>query len=128
MSVKPGPSHPDTFSGKLSLTPFLVQAFSDEDMDEYVRVFTKDGGLRAGLAYYRAAALSAEQNRALSSKRKLSMPVLALSADQGSIPEMAGPLRAYADEVHGATIAHCGHFLPEEQPIAVAEELLRFFG
>jgi pimeloyl-ACP methyl ester carboxylesterase len=104
------------------------QTFSDEDMDEYFRVFTRDGGLRAGLAYYRAAALSAEQNRALSGKHKLSMPVLALSADQGSIPEMAGPLRAFADDVHGVTIAHCGHFLPEEQPTAVAEQLLRFFG
>jgi len=104
------------------------QTFSDADMDEYVRVFTTEGGLRAGLAYYRAAALSARQNRALSTKGKLKMPVLALSADQGSIPDMAGPLRDYAEEVEGTTIMHCGHFLPEEQPAAVSAELIRFFG
>jgi pimeloyl-ACP methyl ester carboxylesterase len=104
------------------------QTFSDTDLDEYVRVFTKEGGLRAGLAYYRAAALSTQQNRELSTNGKLRMPVLALSADQGSIPDMAGPLRHYAEDVEGATIMHCGHFQPEEQPAAVSEELIRFFG
>ncbi|MCP3722430.1 alpha/beta hydrolase [Paraburkholderia sp. CNPSo 3272] len=104
------------------------QTFTDADIDEYLRVFTKEGGLRAGLAYYRAADVSARQNRELSSRGKLRMPILALSADQGSIPDMAGPLRPYADEVQGATLAHCGHFLPEEQPAAVAEALLHFFG
>ncbi|WP_233887349.1 alpha/beta fold hydrolase [Paraburkholderia flagellata] len=104
------------------------QTFTDADIDEYLRVFTKEGGLRAGLAYYRAADVSARQNRELSARGKLRMPVLALSADQGSIADMAGPLRHYADEVRGATIAHCGHFLPEEHPAAVAEELLSFFG
>ena len=104
------------------------QAFSDADVDEYVRAFTKEGGLRAGLAYYRAVAESARQNRELSARGKLRMPLLALSADQGSIPDMAGPLRAYAEDVRGARIIHCGHFLPEEQPAAVASELAGFFG
>ncbi|CAG9274995.1 alpha/beta fold hydrolase [Paraburkholderia unamae] len=104
------------------------QSFSEADIDEYLRVFTKEGGLRAGLAYYRAADLSARQNRELSARGKLRMPVLALSADQGSIPDMAAPLRAYANDVRGVTIAHCGHFLPEEQPGAVAEALQSFFG
>lgn len=103
------------------------QTFAEGDMDEYVRVFTREGGLRAGLAYYRAADESARQNRALSAKGKLPMPVLALSADQGSIPNMAAPLEAYAANVQGVTIGHCGHFLPEEQPAAVASELARFF-
>ena len=103
------------------------ETFSDADLEEYLRVFRKEGGLRAGLAYYRAAALSARQNRELSDAGKLGMPVLALGSDQGSIRDMAAPLRAFADEVHGATIASCGHFLPEEQPAAVAEELKAFF-
>ncbi|CAN7700751.1 alpha/beta fold hydrolase [Caballeronia sp. LjRoot31] len=103
------------------------ESFSDADVDEYLRVFKKDGGLRAGLAYYRAAALSAQQNRALCAKGKLKMPVLALGSDQGSIPDMAAPLRAFAEDVHGGTIAFCGHFLPEEQPAAVAAELTAFF-
>lgn len=104
------------------------QTFTDADVDEYLRVLTRDGGLRAGLAYYRAAAASARQNREPGARGKLRVPLLALSADQGSIRDMAGPLRAHAEDVRGATIAHCGHFLPEEQPAAVAAELLGFFG
>ena len=100
----------------------------DAGITECLRVFTKDGGLRAGLAYYRAAALSAQQNRELSARGKLAMPVLALGSDQGSIADMASPLKAFADEVHGKVIANCGHFLPEEQPSAVAGELSAFFG
>jgi microsomal epoxide hydrolase len=104
------------------------ETFSDADVAEYLRVFIKDGGLRAGLAYYRAAALSAQQNRQLSAKGKLQMPVLALGSDQGSIADMASPLRAFAEEVHGGVIANCGHFLPEEQPAEVAGELNAFIG
>lgn len=103
------------------------EVFSDTDLEEYLRVFKKDGGLRAGLAYYRAAALSAQQNRELFSRGKLKMPVLALGSDQGSIPDMASPLRTFAEDVHGGTIMACGHFLPEEQPDAVATELQAFF-
>ena len=103
------------------------ETFSDADIEEYARVFLKDGGLRAGLAYYRAAALSAAQNRELGARGKLAMPVLALGSDQGSIPDMAAPLRAFADDVTGATIGECGHFLPEEQPDAVAAALAAFF-
>jgi pimeloyl-ACP methyl ester carboxylesterase len=103
------------------------ETFSDADIAEYLRVFLKDGGLRAGLAYYRAAGLSAQQNRDLSAKAKLKMPLLALGSDQGSIADMASPLRAFAVDVSGGMIANCGHFLPEEQPAAVAAELIAFF-
>lgn len=83
--------------------------------------------MRAGLAFYRAAALSAEQNRALTQDRKLAMPALGLSADQGSIASISDALRPFASDVHGETIVHCGQFQPEEQPDAVADALLRFF-
>ena len=103
------------------------ESFSEADIDEYERVFLKDGGLRAGLAFYRAIARSASQNRTLRDREKLKMPVLAVSADQGSIPDMASPLRAFADDVTGVTIAHSGHFIAEEQPLALSEALTRFF-
>ncbi len=105
------------------------QAFADADLDEYERVMCKDGGLRAGLAFYRAVAESAAQNRAFRDGHgKLAVPVLALGADQGSIVDMVTPFRAVADDVTGGTIGNCGHFVPEEQPAVVAAELLAFFG
>ncbi|MBY8829844.1 alpha/beta fold hydrolase [Hephaestia mangrovi] len=103
-------------------------SFHDADLDEYVRLFSMPGALRAGLAYYRAAGRSAEQNRALVAKGKLSMPLLAIDADQGSIPDMAGPLEPFAETIRGETIDSCGHFIPEEQPEALARIFLDFFG
>ena len=102
-------------------------SFGEADLDEYLRVFTLPGALRAGLAFYRALGQSAEQNRALVQAGKLVMPVLAVSADQGSIPDMAAPLSRFADHVEGATVARCGHFIPEEQPEALARLFVDFF-
>lgn len=104
------------------------QIFSDRALEEYLRVFTRPGRLRAGLAYYRSADLSARQNKAMSEKGRLAMPVLAIGSDQGSIADMAGPLRPFCDNVAGITIVNSGHFIPEEQPEALADELARFFG
>ncbi|WP_034944094.1 alpha/beta fold hydrolase [Erwinia oleae] len=103
------------------------ETFQESDIEEYLRVMNRSGGLRAGLAYYRAAELSAEQNRALQVEGKLKVPVLAVSADYGSINDMAAPLRAFAENVSGVIIPHCGHFIPEEQPAALARELREFF-
>ena len=102
-------------------------SFGEMDIDEYLRIFTAPGGLRAGLAYYRAVPLSIKQNHALTKKGKLTMPVLALSGDQGSIANMAAPLAPFATNVRGETLTKCGHFLPEEQPGDVARALSRFF-
>lgn len=82
------------------------QSFSEVDIDEYLRTFSRPGALRAGLAWYRAATLSAEQ---------------------GSMADMAAPLRAFADKVSGVIVPHSGQFLPEEQPSAVARALIAFF-
>jgi pimeloyl-ACP methyl ester carboxylesterase len=103
------------------------QVFTDEDMAEYLRIFSQNGGLRAGLAYYRAIELSIAQNRQLQSQGKLTMPLLAISAGQGSIADMAAPLRPFAQQVTGITIPHSGHFLQEEQPEAVKNVLSDFF-
>jgi len=103
------------------------QVFTDEDMAEYLRIFSQNGGLRAGLAYYRAIELSIAQNRQLQSQEKLTMPLLAISAGQGSIADMAAPLRPFAQQVTGVTIPHSGHFLQEEQPEAVKNVLSDFF-
>lgn len=103
------------------------QVFTDEDMAEYLRIFSQSGGLRAGLAYYRAIELSIAQNRQLQSQGKLTMPLLAISAGQGSIADMAASLRPFARQVTGITLPHSGHFLQEEQPEAVKNALSDFF-
>lgn len=102
-------------------------AFSDADILEYVRLLRQNGALRAGLTPYREVTTSAEQNRALRAQGKLTLPLLAVSADQGSIPDMAEPLRQFADDVTCITIENCGHFIPDEQPQALSEALALYF-
>lgn len=101
--------------------------YGETELAEYQRLLTAPGGLRAGLAFYRSLAESAQQNKGLAQNHRLRMPVLGLSADQGSIPDVAATLKPYGDNVHGDTITACGHFQPEEQPEAVANALARFF-
>ncbi|WP_226570890.1 alpha/beta fold hydrolase [Mangrovibacter yixingensis] len=101
--------------------------FSDTDIAEYTRLLQQNGALRAGLAPYREITASARQNRTLREQGKLQVPLLAISADQGSITDMATPLREFADDVTGITIANSGHFIPDEQPDALSEALAAFF-
>lgn len=102
------------------------RCYSRDVIDEYERLITAPGALRAFLAWYREGARSAAQNRLLLERGKLAMPVLGLSADQG-IGNIAEKIRPFAAGiVSDATITDCGHFQPEEQPEAVAEAILRF--
>jgi len=55
------------------------------------------------------------------------MPLLAISSDQGSIPDMAAPLKEFSNNVvQGIVINDCGHFIPEEQPQVLASHLIDF--
>ncbi|RVV97162.1 alpha/beta hydrolase [Mesobaculum littorinae] len=103
-------------------------ALGEAALTEYLRIFTAPGALRAGLAFYRAGGRSAAQNKRLAQARRLSLPVLGLGADHGSIPDLAGALAPFCEDIHSDVIANCGHFQAEEQPQAVAVALLRFFG
>lgn len=102
-------------------------AFSEADINEYLRTFTQSGAVRAGLAYYRALGLSARQNAHFKTLGKLNTPVMAISAEHGSIADMATPLRPYFTHVEGTMIEKSGHFLQEEQPQAVIDTFKRFF-
>ncbi|WP_292986066.1 alpha/beta fold hydrolase [Pantoea sp.] len=114
----------DWFFNRKAANPHCIDAAARR---EYLRVFQQPGALRAGLAFYRAFAQSAEQNRQRLLKGKLAVPLLAVSADQGSIPDMATPLRAVAHQVSSETVLNCGHFIPDEQPVKLAEILANFF-
>jgi len=114
----------DWFFNRKAAHPHRIDAAARR---EYLRVFQQPGALRAGLAFYRAFEQSAEQNRQRASKGKLALPLLAVTADQGSIPDMATPLRAVAHQVSSETVLNCGHFIPDEQPERLAEILADFF-
>jgi len=107
-------------------------AIEEADIDEYVRCYSAPGALRAGFEYYRNIPRDQADNRTLlDSGFRLQMPVLALGGARaearGRGEEPLKSLRAIATNVQGAALPDCGHFIPEEQPAALAERLLRFF-
>ena len=107
-------------------------AFGAADIDEYLRTYSQPDALRAGFAFYRNIPRDTADNRSLAeSGFRLPMPVLAVggaraeSRGRGDEPEQS--LRVIADDVHGVVIADSGHFVPEEQPEALAAHLLEHF-
>lgn len=98
------------------------------DLDEYVRVNAAPGATRAALSYYRHAfspeGLKTNEERAI---RPLSIPVLAFGADNGAGASLIETMKSIATTVSGGVFGDCGHYIPEEAPRRVAEELLRFW-
>lgn len=104
---------------------------SPEDKQEYFRTYTKPGGLRTLLAYYRGFPMDVIDNEALLERDgKLRMPVLALGGDSGFGRglECLESMKRVADNVTGGLIPNSGHWVAEEAPEFIASELRKFFG
>lgn len=104
--------------------------FVEECIAEYTRAYSAPGALRGGFGYYRAMF---DANRALDAEsdgRRIAEPVLCLWGNSGGmgIPgrDVLDMWRREATDVRGRAIDACGHYLAEEQPETVLEELLRF--
>jgi pimeloyl-ACP methyl ester carboxylesterase len=110
----------------LRRSPLDPTLFSDAEVEAYARPFAGLGGIRGAAAHIRALGTSAAQNRKLA-ENKLRMPVLTIGAQNtfgASIEEAANH---FAENVTGAVAQHCGHWIPEERPGWLAEQLLAFF-
>jgi pimeloyl-ACP methyl ester carboxylesterase len=102
-------------------------AITKEDIDEYVSHYSAPGGMRAGFEYYRAFPIDAEQIKEYS-KVKLPMPVLALGGENsfGTAPLVS--MQSISTNVRGGIVPFSGHWIPEEQPDFVVDQLFKFFG
>ncbi|HYC37476.1 MAG TPA: alpha/beta hydrolase [Usitatibacter sp.] len=112
-------------AGSAGMSPFSREAWA-----EYERCFTP-GMIHASCEDYRAAAtLDLEHDRAdRDAGRKLAAPLLALWGANGVVErcfDTLGEWRRVADDVRGKPLP-AGHYLPEEVPDLVCDELERFF-
>jgi len=112
-------------SGSAGLAPFAPEAWA-----EYVRCFTP-GMVHASCEDYRAAAtIDLEHDRAdRDAGVRVRCPLLALWGAKGVVERCFEPLdewRRVADDVRGHALP-AGHYIPEEVPDLLTEELERFF-
>lgn len=102
-------------------------AITSEDIEEYVRCYSAPGAMRAGFEHYRAFPVD-EQRFQEYSKNKLPMPVLAVGGEFCGGPFPFYSLAQLALNARGGVINNCGHFIADEQPEQLKEQLLSFFG
>lgn len=109
-------------------------AITDEDINVWANHADDPGGLRAQFEHFRAFPVDAEQNKE-TAKSKITTPILALGGD--IYPALGGDypgnfafssLQSLATNVKGITVPLSGHWIPEEQPKFVIDQLLKFFG
>lgn len=105
---------------------FQPDAIAAEAVNEYVRCYSKPGAMRAGFEYYRAVFDDIAQNEEYS-KIKLAMPVLALGGETATGNRIYQTAQQIAENVRGGMVPFCGHYIPEERPEYLADQLLKFF-
>jgi pimeloyl-ACP methyl ester carboxylesterase len=105
------------------IVPELAQA-------EYLRTYRQPGAMRAGFNFYPANHQDVADNEAFLAQGKLTMPVLCYGGSHGRGRGMwaVESWRRTATDVRGGMAKHCGHWIPEERPEWVVEQLLGFFG
>jgi pimeloyl-ACP methyl ester carboxylesterase len=99
-------------------------AISAEDADAYAHAFAREGRMDAAMDYCRQILDDIEFNKN-HFKDKLSVPALAVGGEY-SIPTMGESLAPCFRDITAVVIPGSGHFVPEEQPGALAEALLSF--
>jgi len=96
------------------------------DVAAYVAAYAREGRMDAAFEYCRKIIDDMEFNRKQFTS-KLSIRLLAIGG-QYSIPTMGEALQFYFQDVTSVVIPDAGHFVPEEQPEALAKALVAFLG
>jgi haloacetate dehalogenase len=109
------------------LGPFAPQALA-----EYERCLAIPGSATAVCEDYRASAtIDLEHDRAdRAAGRRIEMPLRVLWGAQGVVGRCFDPMALWRDVATqvGGRALDCGHYIAEEQPAALLEEIQQFFG
>ncbi len=104
-----------------------LRPFEGDALAEYIRCFDDPLAIHGACEDYRAAAGIDLLHDEADLNRKVAAPLLVLWGKQGVVEACFDVLAAWrerADSVTGSAL-DCGHYMPEEEPDALVEEILR---
>ena len=101
-------------------------AVPPQEVAAYIKAYAREGRMDAAFDYCRKIVDNMDFNKT-HFKGKLLIRLLAVGG-QHSIPNMGEALRPYFNDVTSVVIPDSGHFVPEEQPEALAKALKGFLG
>ncbi|WP_118181870.1 alpha/beta fold hydrolase [Paraburkholderia phosphatilytica] len=125
-------ANPDVYVERVMGSRYAGLApFAPEALDAYRAALRQPGAVHAMCEDYRASAtIDLEHDRAdIERGHKLGCPVRVLWGEEGVIARCFDALaewRKVARDVSGRALP-CGHYIPEEAPDALVEEVLSFF-
>lgn len=99
-------------------------AFSQTDIDHYIRNLSSPDGLNGAFEYYRTYAQDVKDNKFFATK-KITVPVLAMDGLMGGLTKKS--MEKLALHVSGNVIQNGGHWLTEERPNDILKQMLPFF-
>lgn len=99
-------------------------AFTDEDIDELTRCYSRPGGFGGAAGLFRSMLREGGEIRELAT-RKLGLPVLAVGGRSGEFTPAT--LRQVATDVSAVSLDGTGHYAAMEAPRRLADALLSFY-
>lgn len=101
------------------------EVFADGGYEEYVRVNSIPGAIRAGMQWY-AECLRKDPKDLASITEKLQIPVEVYGGEK-FLGDLTPLWSRVAENVAGSSVPECGHYIAEEKPDFVIERSLAFF-
>ncbi|WP_041543946.1 alpha/beta fold hydrolase [Catenulispora acidiphila] len=101
------------------------EAVSSEDIDEFVRTYSRPDGWRGATGLYRSMLREGAEIQALAQEPGLTMPVLAVGARGGAFTANTMSQTTSA-EISSVSLDGVGHYVAMEAPDELAKALLEF--
>jgi len=113
----------DRFWNELSANP---KSIDEATREHYAKLYARPGAMHSAFNQFAAFTQDAIDNKTLSAKGKLTMPVLAIGADHSFGTQMADIMRLVASNVTAGVITDSGHWVMEEQPKQTTAIIVNF--